>query len=108
MIGLENRESLFTHLRDKTAVGEEYLVRHCLGIQRALGDNELDNVFFGYQKWGTLRTASLKVEVIWRHYCAYYNRAHAVLTRFARCGERHSESGSGQYLFMRHCNLLVV
>ena len=35
--GLENRESIFTHLKNKEAIAEKFPIRHFLGIQRSLG-----------------------------------------------------------------------
>ena len=38
--GLGDCESLFTHLKAKRVVAEEYLVRHFLSIQQASEDGE--------------------------------------------------------------------
>ena len=43
---LEDCESLFTHLRNEETAAEKYLVSHFPGIQRALGSNELENVYW--------------------------------------------------------------
>ena len=45
MIGLEDCESLFTHLKKSKSITEKFLVRHFMSIQQALEDHELDNVF---------------------------------------------------------------
>ena len=46
MVGLEDCESLFNHLRNKKMITEKYLVRHFLSIQQALEDGELENVYW--------------------------------------------------------------
>ena len=46
MAGLEDCESLFNHLRTKKMITEKYLVRHFLGIQQSLGNNELGNIYW--------------------------------------------------------------
>ena len=46
MIGLEDCESLFTHLKKSEITTEKFLVRHFLSIQQALEERELDNVFW--------------------------------------------------------------
>ena len=46
MVGLEDCESLFSHLRTKRMITEKYLVRHFLSIQQSLDDKELDNVYW--------------------------------------------------------------
>ena len=46
MVGLEDCESLFNHLRTKKMVTEKYLVRHFLSIQQSLEAKELDNVYW--------------------------------------------------------------
>ena len=46
MVGLEDCESLFSHLRTKRMITEKYLVRHFLGIQQSLDHGELDNIFW--------------------------------------------------------------
>ena len=43
--GLDDCESLFTHLRNKETAAGKYLVRHFLGTQRPLGSTELGNVY---------------------------------------------------------------
>ena len=50
IVGVEDCESLFTHLRRKDTVAEKYMVRHFLGIQRSLESGELKN---GYWHPGT-------------------------------------------------------
>ena len=42
MIGFEARGSLSSRLRNAKTVPDKYLVRHFLGIQQALGNDELD------------------------------------------------------------------
>ena len=44
MIGLEDCESLFTHLKKSKSITEKFLVRHFLSIQQSLGEKELNNV----------------------------------------------------------------
>ena len=46
MIGLEDCESLFTHLKKSKIITEKFLVRHFLSIQQAIEERELDNVFW--------------------------------------------------------------
>ena len=46
MVGLEDCESLFSHLRTKRMITEKYLVRHFLSIQQSLDNNELDNIYW--------------------------------------------------------------
>ena len=46
MAGLEDGESLFTHLKTKTMRAEQYSARHFLSIQQALGEGESDNVYW--------------------------------------------------------------
>ena len=46
MVGLEDCESPFYHLRNKKMITEKYLVRHFLSIQQALEDGELENVYW--------------------------------------------------------------
>ena len=44
--GLEDCESLFSHLRTKRMITEKYLVRHFLSIQQSLDNKELDNIYW--------------------------------------------------------------
>ena len=44
LVGMEDCESLFTHLEKKKTVTEKYLVRHFLSIQQFLDEGELENV----------------------------------------------------------------
>merc|ERR1712215_449403 len=44
MIGLEDCESLFTHLRKSKSITEKFLDRHFMSIQQAFEENELNNV----------------------------------------------------------------
>ena len=44
--GAGDFESLFSRLKKKTMVTEEYLARHFLGIQHVLGQRELDNAYW--------------------------------------------------------------
>ena len=46
MVGLEDCESLFSHLRTKKMITEKYLVRHFLSIQQSLDNKELDNIYW--------------------------------------------------------------
>ena len=46
MVGLEDCESLFNHLRTKRMITEKYLVRHFLSIQQSLENKELDNIYW--------------------------------------------------------------
>ena len=46
MIGLEDCESLFTHLKKSKSITEKFLVRHFASIQQALEEKELNNVFW--------------------------------------------------------------
>ena len=46
MVGMEDCESLFSHLRNKKMVTEKYLIRHFLSIQQALEDGDLENVYW--------------------------------------------------------------
>ena len=43
LIGLEDCESLFTHLKKSKSIAEKFLVRHFLSIQQALEERELNN-----------------------------------------------------------------
>ena len=44
MAGLEDCESLFTHLKNRKTIAEKFLVRHFSAIQQTLEMKELDNV----------------------------------------------------------------
>ena len=44
-VGLENCESLFTHLKTKI-IAEKYLARHFSGIQQALEGGDLENAYW--------------------------------------------------------------
>ena len=44
MVGLEDRESLFKHLKKHKLNAEKFLVRHFLATQQAIELQELDNV----------------------------------------------------------------
>ena len=44
LAGLEDCESLFTHLKKNKMIAEKFLARHFLSIQQALEQKELDNV----------------------------------------------------------------
>ena len=46
MVGMEDCESLFTHLKNRKMITEKYLVRHFLSIQQFLEDGELENVYW--------------------------------------------------------------
>ena len=46
MVGLEDCESLFSHLRTKEMITEKYLARHFLSIQQSLDNKELDNIYW--------------------------------------------------------------
>ena len=46
MAGLEDCGSLFTRVVTQRTVAEGYLVRRSLGIQRASGNRELDNMYW--------------------------------------------------------------
>ena len=46
LVGLEDCESLFTHLKKSKMVTEKFLARHFLSIQQALEQKELDNVYW--------------------------------------------------------------
>ena len=46
LVGMEDCESLFTHLGNRKMVTEKYLVRHFLSIQQFLEDGELENVYW--------------------------------------------------------------
>ena len=46
MIGLEDCESLFTHLKKSKSITEKFLVRHFMSIQQALEEKELNTVFW--------------------------------------------------------------
>ena len=46
MVGMEDCESLFTHLKNRKMVTEKYLARHFLSIQQFLEDGELGNVYW--------------------------------------------------------------
>ena len=46
MVGCEDCESLFTHLKNKKVIAEKFLIRHSLAIQQALELKELDNVYW--------------------------------------------------------------
>ena len=41
--GLEDSESLLTHLKKKKITTKKYLARHFLSIQQALGEGDLEN-----------------------------------------------------------------
>ena len=46
LVGLEDCESLFTHLKNSKMITEKFSVRHFLSIQQALEEQELDNVYW--------------------------------------------------------------
>ena len=46
MVGREDSKRLLTYLQTKKMITEKYLARHFLGIQEALEQGELDNVFW--------------------------------------------------------------
>ena len=46
MVGMEDCESLFTHLKNRKMVTEKYLIRHFLSIQQFVEDGELDNIYW--------------------------------------------------------------
>ena len=46
MVGMEDRESLFSHLRNKKTITEKYLIRHFLSIQQALEEEDLENAYW--------------------------------------------------------------
>ena len=46
LVGMEDFESLFTHLENRKTITEKYLVRHFLSIQQFLEDGELENVYW--------------------------------------------------------------
>ena len=45
LVGMEDCESLFTHLKNKKMVTEKYLVRHFLSIQQFIDEGELEYVY---------------------------------------------------------------
>ena len=59
-VGLEGRESLFTHLENKKIITEKFLGRHFSAIQQALEVQGLDNVHWipgsGYPEDGLTKT----------------------------------------------------
>ena len=46
LVGMEDCESLFTHLKRKKVIAEKFLPRHFLAIQQAIEIRELDNVYW--------------------------------------------------------------
>ena len=46
MVGMEDCESLFTHLKNRKMVTEKYLARHLLNIQQCIEDGELENAYW--------------------------------------------------------------
>ena len=46
LVGMEDCESLLTHLENRKMVTEKYLARHVLSIQQFLEDGELENVYW--------------------------------------------------------------
>ena len=46
MVGFEDCESLFTHLKNKKVITEKFLIRHFLAIQQAPELKELDNAYW--------------------------------------------------------------
>ena len=46
LVGMEDCESLFTHLKNKKMVTEKYLVRHFLSIQQFIEEGDLDNAYW--------------------------------------------------------------
>ena len=45
MVGMEDCESLFAHLKNRKMITEKYLVRHFLSIQQFVGNGELENAY---------------------------------------------------------------
>ena len=45
-VGMEDCESLFTHLKNKEIVTEKYLVRHFRSTQQFIEGGDLDNVYW--------------------------------------------------------------
>ena len=46
LVGMEDCESLFTHLKNRKMVAEKYLVRHFLSAQQFTEEGELDNAYW--------------------------------------------------------------
>ena len=46
MVGLEDCESLFTHLRTKKVAAEKFLARHFLAVRQAVALQELGNAYW--------------------------------------------------------------
>ena len=46
MVGLEDCESLFTHLKKEEMITEKFLARHFLAIQQAIEIQELGNAYW--------------------------------------------------------------
>ena len=46
MVGMEDCESLFSHLKNRKLITEKYLIRHFLSIQQYVEDGDLDNVYW--------------------------------------------------------------
>ena len=46
MVGLEDCESLFTHLKKKKVIAERFMARHFLATQQAIEIQELDNAYW--------------------------------------------------------------
>ena len=46
LVGTEDCESLFTHLKNKKMITEKYLVRHFLSIQQFIDEGELEDVYW--------------------------------------------------------------
>ena len=46
MVGLEDCESLLTHLKNKKTITEKFPVRHFLAIQQVVETQELDNAYW--------------------------------------------------------------
>ena len=46
LAGLEDCESLFTHLKTRRMIAEKYLVRHFSSTQQFLGEGDLDDEYW--------------------------------------------------------------
>ena len=46
LVGMEDCESLFTHLKRRKMITEKYVVRHVLSIQQFIGEGELDSAYW--------------------------------------------------------------
>ena len=92
MAGLEDRESLLTHLRTKRDDRREVFGAPFLSIQQNLEDSEQDNAYWARGAEnptdGMILLRLLQWQVIWRLFFDFWNLATLIEGRCDHCKER--------------------